>query len=806
MERKSILVKLGHDQSSDFFKSAMQCVDGKFKDMRVCIGHFAPTDLSTTPSGTRYRRSKGAMPSFFGSLEGDACRRPYTPDVAPPTRRPDGADEVDREKNQVARERVIFTRNAYTKLESRESRTSALGEIFDLQRELADARLELARATDEIETLRAAKAFHDAHNAINNQDSQENGEMGAKKPRMEGSMTMTYESLLDAPQLFPMLTGMNCAEFDALCADLDSNKNLLNRFFQPKARGVAKYSPRTALFVGLTKIRLDLHNDVLSRLFGLSRNTMGLLCDGSLGVLDAHFASVVASNAVPQSQVAVWSDTPEALKASYGTPYRFAIDATEFPIYHPEDPELAYYSWSNYKHRYTHKINLGIGPNGRVQWVGKMYLGRTTDGDAIKRDELLNVLDEGDVILADKGYDALPMAFAAEKKVHLRMPDFKPGADLPKPRESHGRSAALSGARIHVERLMRAKDAALEVEDGLVVVRPHRVHVGELAKVALGLLLAHSQGVLGRLSDVGNHDGNGRRPRPLLGLDHLGGKREERLARQPSDAGRIVRARQDVHGLCQARSHDHDKVVRLLVLVARSDQENAAPDQVVRGDAAHEKVAIGRNGAVDDLLEEHVVQLRIRFSRRKDPRDVHLLQPRLQVRKHARAPAHNAQDVGPGGIEAGIYLVVVGQILLSGLLGRLPALSLEFGLHGGHEGPIKDNVQEAAPSAHAGNGVQDTRHKLLLVQPEHNGFSTCQPHSEAPNGMRNIRGWHRRRTGARRLISGLGAGFDGRGEFRVKLNRHIKAQHHVLEHLVRSGSFGDPALPQCPEGAVAHFK
>ena len=61
----------------------------------------------------------------------------------------------------------------------------------------------------------------------------------------------------------------------------------------------------------------------------------------------------------------------------------------------------------------------------------------------------------------------------------------------------------------------RAKDTALEVEDGLVAVRP-------------------------KPADVGNHDGNGRHLRPLLGLDLLGGKGEKRLAQQASNAGRIA--------------------------------------------------------------------------------------------------------------------------------------------------------------------------------------------------------------------------------------------------------------------------
>ncbi|KAE9523680.1 hypothetical protein AGLY_015898 [Aphis glycines] len=71
-------------------------------------------------------------------------------------------------------------------------------------------------------------------------------------------------------------------------------------------------------------------------------------------------------------------------------------------------------TFSSYKHKNTLKGLIGIAPNGVITFVSNLYPGSTSVKKIVNHCGILNLLEPGDLILADKGFlisDVLPDGF-----------------------------------------------------------------------------------------------------------------------------------------------------------------------------------------------------------------------------------------------------------------------------------------------------------------------------------------------------------------------------------------------------------
>ena len=95
---------------------------------------------------------------------------------------------------------------------------------------------------------------------------------------------------------------------------------------------------------------------------------------------------------------------PTCFKQLYPTT-RIIIDATEIFIETPSLPELQQMTYSSYKNHYTYKALIGILPGGEITFVSKLFPGSISDKELTRKSGLLDLLQSGDSVMADRGFN-----------------------------------------------------------------------------------------------------------------------------------------------------------------------------------------------------------------------------------------------------------------------------------------------------------------------------------------------------------------------------------------------------------------
>jgi hypothetical protein len=141
---------------------------------------------------------------------------------------------------------------------------------------------------------------------------------------------------------------------------------------------------------------------------------------------------------------------PHIFKEKYPST-RVIIDATEVYVEQPAVPELQQLTFSNYKNHNTYKGLIGISPSGAIIFISSLYPGSISDKELTRRCGLLELLEKGDSVMADRGFDI--QDDLALLGVKLNIPPFLKGKQLLTQQELV-ETRRIASLRIHVERAM----------------------------------------------------------------------------------------------------------------------------------------------------------------------------------------------------------------------------------------------------------------------------------------------------------------------------------------------------------------
>ena len=194
------------------------------------------------------------------------------------------------------------------------------------------------------------------------------------------------------------------------------------------------------------KLRLGLFNHDLAHRFKVSESTVSLIFRTWIRLLRSELEPLII---LPPRSVLQHHLPPLFKQNSPNT--TLIIDCTEFEMERPSFLDNQSACYTQYKSRKTMKALIGITPSGATAFVSELYPGSISDKEIVKRSGLLEVLQPGDEIMADKGFliqDELVSVGAT-----LVMPKFlKNRKQFTKEEAEDNKKAAC--LRVHVERCM----------------------------------------------------------------------------------------------------------------------------------------------------------------------------------------------------------------------------------------------------------------------------------------------------------------------------------------------------------------
>ena len=167
----------------------------------------------------------------------------------------------------------------------------------------------------------------------------------------------------------------------------------------------------------LVRLRLGLMGRHLSDIFSISSSQISRIVTTWVCFLSAVFKETLL---LWPSKEEVKRNLPRSFKNYPNT--RIVIDCTEMYIEKPTSPYAQRATWSDYKEHNTIKALVGITPSGYFSFLSEFWTGSTSDRRITQESGLVDLLEEGDAVMADRGFNIRDIL--TKKKVYLNIPPF----------------------------------------------------------------------------------------------------------------------------------------------------------------------------------------------------------------------------------------------------------------------------------------------------------------------------------------------------------------------------------------------
>lgn len=198
------------------------------------------------------------------------------------------------------------------------------------------------------------------------------------------------------------------------------------------------------LFAVLMRLRVGLLTSDIAERFQISESTFSKYFSSWICLL---WQELKCLNPFPSRDI-VQRTMPPSFKKRYSS-VRVIIDCTEIYIQKPSSLVNQSLTFSNYKHHTTVKFLVGITPSGVISFVSEGWPGKTSDRELTISSGLIDLLDENDSVMADKGFTIRDVLL--KKNCQLNIPPFRGSAPQFSTDEIVD-TQEIATLRIHVER------------------------------------------------------------------------------------------------------------------------------------------------------------------------------------------------------------------------------------------------------------------------------------------------------------------------------------------------------------------
>lgn len=386
------------------------------KATKICSDHFMPSDFlvdDQSLQGGRRRLKSTAVPSVFAwtkikkrtSVTSQKALQQLTSDSTI-MEQSTYSEEVD-----PSNEGECYCSD--TKVMDEKQITDLQKEVFELRSKLEETENKLSRALFRLENIKD-----------------------------DNNLMKFYTGFTDYTMLMAFYNEV--LESDAMFMRQWSGRRSKSEYDDVKVGKSCKLPLKEQFFMTLVRLRLGLLEFDIATRFGITQASVSRITNTWINLMYHNLKSI---ETFPSWHI-VKKYMPEAFKKEYPNT-RIIIDATEFSIERPSSLLSQACTFSSYKNKNTVKVLIGVTPSGAISFVSEAYEGSISDRKLVEVSGLLEKLEPGDEIMADKGFTIQDLLIP--HGVRLNIPPFLQ-ANTQMAANDVFATKSIARLRIHVER------------------------------------------------------------------------------------------------------------------------------------------------------------------------------------------------------------------------------------------------------------------------------------------------------------------------------------------------------------------